>query len=102
MFKKILILLTLCYCALSFAAVDVNHATAAQLSSIKGIGPAISARIVKERAKGSFKDWNDFISRVHGVGKVSAAKYAAAGMTVNGAGYKDATVRHDPRSSLIK
>ncbi len=102
MLKKILVLLALCYCALSFAAVEVNQATAAQLNSIKGIGPAISARIVKERAKGSFKDWNDFIARVHGIGKVSAAKYAAVGLTVNGAGYQDAAVKHDPRSSLIK
>ncbi len=102
MLKKILFLLTFCYCALSFAAVEVNQATAAQLNSIKGIGPAISARIVKERAKGSFKDWNDFIARINGVAQVSAAKYAAAGLTVNGAGYNGATVKTDPRSSLIK
>ena len=102
MLKKILVLLALFYCALSFAAVDVNQATAAQLNSIKGIGPAISARIVKERAKGSFKDWNDFIARVNGVAQVSAARYAAAGLTVNGVGYKGAAVKHDPRSSLIK
>ena len=52
----------------SFAAVDVNQATAADLDGVKGIGPAISGKIIDERKKGNYKDWNDFITRVQGVG----------------------------------
>lgn len=88
MLKKILTLLVLLYAAVCFAAVDINKATAAELNSIKGVGPAISAKIVDERAKGTFKDWNDFIARVKGVGEVNAAKFSAEGLTVGGAGYK--------------
>lgn len=74
MFKKILVFVAMLYAAVCFAAVDVNKASAAELDGIKGIGPAISARIIDERKKGNFKDWDDFISRVKGVGEVSAGK----------------------------
>ena len=48
MFKKLLVLLSLFYAALSFAAVDVNTASAADLDSVKGIGPGMSKRIINE------------------------------------------------------
>ncbi|MGH6625919.1 MAG: helix-hairpin-helix domain-containing protein [Burkholderiaceae bacterium] len=90
MLKKVLAFVAMLYAAASFAAVDVNKATAAELDGIKGIGPGISGKIVEERKKGSFKDWNDFISRVQGVGETNAAKYSAEGLTVNGAAFKAA------------
>ena len=85
MLKKILALAVMLYATVSFAAVDVNKATAAELDGIKGIGPGISTKIIDERKKGNFKDWNDFIERVKGVGDGNAAKFSAEGMTVNGA-----------------
>ena len=88
MFKKILAFVAAMYVAVSFAAVDVNKATAADLDGIKGIGPGISAKILDERKKGSFKDWNDFIERVKGVGEGNAAKFSAEGLTVGGASFK--------------
>ena len=90
MLKKILALVVMLYATLSFAAVDVNKATAAELDSIKGIGPATSTKIMDERKKGNFKDWNDFIERVKGVGEGNAAKFSAEGLTVDGAGFKGA------------
>ena len=51
MLKKILAVMVMMYAAVSFAAVDVNKATAAELDSIKGIGPAISAKILDEKKK---------------------------------------------------
>ena len=90
MLKKILAVAALLYAAASFAAVDVNKANAAELDSIKGIGPGISTKILDERKKGNFKDWNDFIARTQGVGEGNAAKFSAEGLTVNGAGYKGA------------
>lgn len=88
MFKKLLAFFAAMYMAVSFAAVDVNKATAAELDGIKGIGPGISGKIVDERKKGSFKDWNDFITRVQGVGETNAAKFSAEGMTVGGSSFK--------------
>ncbi len=88
MLKKILAIVAMMYAAVSFAAVDVNKASAAELDGIKGIGPGISTKILDERKKGNFKDWNDFIERTKGVGEGNAAKFSAEGLTVNGAGYK--------------
>jgi competence protein ComEA len=88
MFKKLLAFVATMYVAMAFAAVDVNTATSAELDGIKGIGPVKSALILAERKKAPFKDWNDFVTRVKGVGTDSAAKFSAEGMTVNGASYK--------------
>ncbi len=90
MLKKILAFVAMLYAAASFAAVDVNKATAADLDGIKGIGPAISGKIIEERKKGNFKDWNDFIERVKGVGEGNAAKFSSEGLTVNGAAFAGA------------
>jgi len=90
MLKKLLAIVAFIYASLSFAAVDVNKGTAADLDGVKGIGPAISSRIVDERKKGNFKDWNDFIERVKGVGEGNAAKFSEAGLTVNGSAFKGA------------
>ncbi|WP_027995990.1 ComEA family DNA-binding protein [Simplicispira psychrophila] len=90
MLKKFLMLITLLYAAVSFAAVDVNQASAADLDGIKGIGPTISGKMLNERKKGNFKDWNDFIARVNGLGEKNAAKFSAQGLTVNGSAYSGA------------
>ena len=88
MLKKILAVVAMLYAAVAFAAVDVNKGTAADLDGIKGIGPGISTKILDERKKGNFKDWNDFIERVKGVGEGNAAKFSAGGLTVGGAAFK--------------
>lgn len=88
MFKKLLAFVAAMYVAVAFAAVDVNNATPAELDAIKGIGPVKSALIISERKKAPFKDWNDFVTRVKGVGTDSAAKFSADGLTVNGTSYK--------------
>lgn len=90
MLKKILAVVAMLYAAACFAAVDVNKANAAELDSIKGIGPGISTKILDERKKGNFKDWNDFVQRVKGVGEGNAAKFSAEGMTINGEAFKGA------------
>ena len=91
MLKKILALVAMLYAVACFAAVDVNKASAAELDSIKGIGPGTSTKILDERKKGNFKDWNDFVARVKGVGEKNAIKFSAEGMTVNGETFKGAT-----------
>ena len=104
MFKKLLAFFAAMYMAVSFAAVDVNKATAAELDGIKGIGPGISTKIVDERKKGDFKDWPDLIKRVKGVGDKNATKFSAQGLTVSGADFKGAVAKKDvkPASSPAK
>ncbi len=102
MFKKLLAFALAMFTAAAFAAVDANTATAAELDSIKGIGPVKSALILSERKKARFKDWNDFVSRVKGVGTDSAAKFSAEGMTVNGASYKAGAKTGKPATEKAK
>ncbi|MDB5955577.1 helix-hairpin-helix domain-containing protein [Ramlibacter sp.] len=90
MLKKILVLLAMLYAAACFAAVDVNKATATELDAVKGIGPVMSKRIIDERKKGDFKNWDDLVSRVKGIGDATAAKLSAEGLTVKGAEFKKA------------
>lgn len=73
--------------ALSFAAVDANKASQAELESVKGIGPTVSERMLAERSKKAFADWSDLETRVKGVGPGNAAKFSSAGLTVNGKAY---------------
>lgn len=69
----------------SAAALDANSATQAELEELRGIGPAISARIIAERtANGAFRDMDDLRERVRGIGVASQKKLAAAGLQVLG------------------
>jgi len=88
MFKKMLAFFAAMFLVAAFAAVDVNKATEAELDGIKGIGPVTTKLIISERKKGEFKSWDDFVTRVKGVGDKSAAKFSAEGLTVAGAKYQ--------------
>ncbi len=90
MLKKLLAILLMLATSLAMAAVDVNKATEAQLDGVKGIGPVTSKLIMSERKKGEFKNWEDFIARVKGIGEDRAAKLSAEGLTVNGSDFKKA------------
>ena len=99
MLKKILAILAfLLYASASFAAVDVNKASAAELDGVKGIGPGTSKMILDERKKGEFKDWADLIARVKGIGDARAAKLSAEGLTVGGAKYKKAAAKKEDKT----
>lgn len=102
MLKKILAFAMALYAAASFAAVDANKANAADLDSVKGIGPATSQLILAERKKGDFKDWNDFIARVKGLGDSRAARLSAEGLTVNGASYATQARAGKPATEKVK
>ena len=102
MLKKILAFVVMLYAAVAFAAVDVNKASAAELDAIKGIGPAISGRIIDERKKGNFKDWGDFIERIKGVGEGNAAKFSAEGLTVGGSAYKTSAAAPAAKAADVK
>lgn len=88
MFRKLMAgFAALLWSTLLLAAVEVNKATETDLDTIKGIGPAISARIIEERKLAPFKDWADLVNRVRGIGEPTAAKFSAEGLTVNGTRY---------------
>ena len=63
---------------------DINQANEAELDSIKGMGPALSAKVLKARAQGPFKDWSDVMQRVSGIRQNKAQQLSEQGLTVNG------------------
>lgn len=84
MIRKLLAILAFVFASNAFAT-DVNTASAADLDAIKGIGPGLSARIIEARTQGgAFKDWNDLITRVKGMGNKNAVRFSTAGLTVGG------------------
>ncbi|MFO1265172.1 MAG: helix-hairpin-helix domain-containing protein [Rhodoferax sp.] len=83
------------------AAMDVNQADEAELDSIKGIGPALSGRILAERKKGAFKDWADLMARIKGIRPASAAKFSRQGLTVDGVPFDEA-LPEPPRPAQAK
>jgi competence protein ComEA len=85
--KRLFIVFLLALSGSLWAAVEVNTATEAELDSVKGLGPSSTARILKEREKGSFKNWADLSARVKGFKEAGLAKLSAGGLTVNGEGY---------------
>jgi competence protein ComEA len=91
MLKNLLAAMAMLFAMSTFAGVDVNKASAAELDGIRGIGPSTSNKILDERKKGNFKDWQDFIDRTKGVSDANAAKFSAEGLTVNGATFTGAT-----------
>ncbi len=90
MHKKYLAGALLLCASMAFAAVDVNSASEAELDGIRGIGPSTSRRILDERNKGHFKDWNDLMARVRGIRRANATRLSAAGLTVNGSAFQPA------------
>lgn len=99
MLKKLLAVALMLFTALAMAAVDVNKATDAQLDSVKGIGPVTTKLITSERKKGEFKDWQDFIDRVKGIGESRAEKLSTEGLTVNGKPYKKAAAKEEKKEA---
>lgn len=88
--QPIHVLIAACLAFLSasiFAATEANLATEAELDNVKGLGPSITARIMKERAQAPFTDWFDFLKRVKGFKPTKAQALSNEGLTVNGVPY---------------
>jgi len=62
--------------------VEVNTATEEQLQSLRGIGPAMAARILAERSRAPFRSLADFDERVKGIGPASLRRLVADGLVV--------------------
>lgn len=100
MFRKLFVTLLAAFALNAFAAVDVNRASQAELETVKGIGPVLSAKIVKAREAGSFRDWADMVDRVGGIGRGNAARFSQAGLTVGGASFDAAALpAPEPKAS---
>ena len=64
-------------------AIDANRATADQLQTLRGIGPAMAARIIAERERQPFATLDDLARRVRGVGARRLRLWQEAGLLVS-------------------
>jgi competence protein ComEA len=90
MIRTLIALVIAAFAFAAQAAVDANKASQAELETVKGIGPGLSGKILDARKTGAFKDWNDLVDRVGGIGPGNAARFSQAGLTVNAASYATA------------
>ena len=102
MMKKIVAIAAMLFAVASWAAVDANKATDAELDGVKGVGPALSKRIIEARKEAPFKDWPDFMTRVKGVKEKAATKLSAEGLTVNGQAFGAAPAPAQVAKSEVK
>jgi competence protein ComEA len=65
-------------------ALELNEATRAQLEQLNGVGVAMADRILAERERAAFKDWDDLARRVKGMRGARIERLQAQGVTVNG------------------
>lgn len=66
------------------STLEINTATLAQLEALGGVGTALAARVIEERARRPFADWADAQRRLKGLGPKLAARLSDQGLTVNG------------------
>lgn len=84
-FSLVFLAATICLFAggAAHAAIDVNTADEAALTSVKGVGAATARNIIDERNKrGPYKDAADLAERVSGIGPKSVAKLQDAGLAI--------------------
>ncbi|GAB4474374.1 MAG: hypothetical protein OHK0044_19040 [Burkholderiaceae bacterium] len=81
---------------LAAAALEINTATRAELEQLNGVGVAMAERVLNERAKAPFRDWDDLRHRVKGMAGARIERLQGQGVTVNGIPGSRAT-REDER-----
>ncbi|MEY5028604.1 MAG: hypothetical protein RLZ63_919 [Pseudomonadota bacterium] len=77
-----------CLCA--HAELDLNRAREMDLDGLKGVGPALSARILKAREARPFSNWEDLQQRVKGVGPALSQSLSEQGARIDGKAWRHA------------
>lgn len=67
-------------------ALDANTASRDELQTLRGVGPALSARIVEARRAQPFTDLEDLKARVRGIGDANLRRMREAGLQVGASG----------------
>jgi competence protein ComEA len=82
--------IALCLLAGSASALDLQQATEAELDSLRGMGPSLTAKVLAARAEKPFESWADLMQRVNGIREATAQRLSDQGLTVQGLAYKPA------------
>jgi len=65
-------------------ALEINMANEAELDSLRGMGPSMTAKVLAARELAPFLSWQDVMQRVAGLGKSKARQFSDQGLSVNG------------------
>ena len=76
--------------SIAWAQVDLNKASEIELDGLTGVGPTLTREVMTERVKAPFRDWQDVMQRVKGIGPKKAANLSEQGVRVQGQGYGQA------------
>jgi competence protein ComEA len=80
--------IALCVLAGSASALNIQQATEAELDSLRGLGPSLTAKVLAARAEKPFENWADLMQRVNGIREATAQRLSDQGLTVQGLAYK--------------
>ena len=88
---------------LSAQALDLNTATAEQLTELRGVGPRTAQIIVQERNRaGPFESLEDLSDRVRGIGLKRLQTLQAAGLRVSEAGTASGGLSASRQSAAVQ
>lgn len=76
-------------CLWAHAELDLNRAREMDLDGLKGIGPALSTRILQARETRPFSSWQDLQQRVKGMGPALARRLSEQGARIEGKGWAE-------------
>lgn len=80
-------------------SLDLNKASEVELDALRGVGPALSQELMKERKKMLFKDWDDVSRRVKGLGPQKAQSLSEQGVRVQGHAFPNQAPAAQPGSA---
>ena len=66
---------------------DIVQAREMDLDGLRGLGPASTRILLKERERRPFSDWKDLMQRTPGIGPKKAAQLSEQGLRVQGQTY---------------
>ena len=67
---------------------ELDRAREIDLDGLRGLGPASTRKILQERQRQPFEDWQDLMRRVPGIGPAKAADLSKQGLRVQGRAFE--------------
>ncbi len=67
---------------------DLEHVREIDLDGLRGLGPSSTRKILQERQRRPFQDWQDLMHRVPGIGPAKAADLSRQGLRVQGQAFE--------------
>ena len=69
-------------------ALDLENAREMDLDGLAGLGPATTRQILIERERRPFRDWQDLMQRIPGIGLKKAEQLSNQGLRVQGRAFE--------------